>query len=809
MLRFSEDVNNALKAAQQIAYKYSSGEVGTEHVIYGLAFGDGVAGKILRENGVTTGELEKIFVETGDGMVTLGKMDLSPRVKHSLLFASQIAQNHGASFVDTQHLLFCLLQDPNSYGYKMLSSGFGCDVNKMSGKLATAFGAGGVGGNFGAGGGNIVQGAAQSGLPPQLKDLGIDVTQKARENKIDPIIGRSEEIERIIQILCRKTKNNPVLIGEPGVGKSAIIEGLAKAIVENKVPDILSGKIVFALDIASLMAGTKYRGALEEKLKEAVEIIKSQGNIITFIDELHTLAMAGSDKGEVSPADMLKPYLARGEFQTIGATTTDEYRKFIEKDKALERRFQPIIVEPPSVADTISIIKGLRDNYEAFHKVKLSDEAIEASVTLSDRYIMDRFLPDKAIDLIDEAMSKAKIGSSATPPQAIEYETKLKDLESQLNQAKANNDFEKCLEISERKKEVTAQIDKIKLAYSKSQEMSATIDGEDIAKIVAKWTKIPVTKLSETEKDRLVNLEKLLHERVVGQDGAVSSVAKAVRRARAGLKDPKRPIGSFIFLGPTGVGKTELTKALTEAMFDSENNIVRLDMSEYMESHSVSKLIGAPPGYIGHDDGGQLTEAVRRRPYSVVLFDEIEKAHPDVYNALLQILDEGRLTDSQGRVVNFKNTIIIMTSNVGIDQLKKVTRSLGFGDGEEKVKQKDEEVLMNALKNRFKPEFLNRIDVVCIFHYLSEEHIRKIATIMLKSVKAKLKERGIDLQLTDSAFEYVVNKGFDGEYGARPLRRVIEQKIEDSLAEALLMGAVKEKGTVTVDIGKDGVVEIK
>ena len=808
MLRFSEDVNGVLKAAQQIAYKYSSGEVGTEHVLFGLASCNGVAGKLLRESGVTPNQLETIFGESGEGTVTLGKMDLSPRVKGSLVLASQVAQSHGASFVDTHHLLFCLLRDANSYGYRMLAD-FGCDINKMTGKLTALFGSGNRATGDSAGT-EQNQNLLQQVLPPQLKDLGIDVTQKARDNKIDPIIGRSEEIERIIQILCRKTKNNPVLIGEPGVGKSAIIEGLAKAIVEAKVPDILAGKIIFALDIASLMAGTKYRGALEERLKEAVELIRSNGNIITFIDEFHTLAMAGSDKGEVSPSDMLKPYLARGEFQTIGATTTDEYRKFIEKDKALERRFQPITVEPPSIEDTVRIIKGLRDNYEAFHKVRLSDEAIEAAVTLSDRYIMDRFLPDKAIDLIDEAMSKAKIGNCAVPPMVKEYEERLKDLDVELNEAIAKNDFEKCVAVRDRKKEFMSTVDKIKLEYSKSQEMSATINGEDIARIVAKWTKIPVTKLSETEKERLINLEKLLHERVIGQDGAVSSVAKSVRRARAGLKDPKRPIGSFIFLGPTGVGKTELTKALSEAMFDSENNIVRLDMSEYMEAHSVSKLIGAPPGYVGHDDGGQLTEAVRRRPYSVVLFDEIEKAHPDIYNALLQILDEGRLTDSQGRVVNFKNTIIIMTSNVGIDQLKKgnTTRTLGFGDGEEKAKQKDEEVLMNALKNRFKPEFLNRVDVVCIFHHLSQEHIRSIASIMIDGVRNKLKDRGITLDLTDSAFEYIVSKGYDSEYGARPLRRVIEQKLEDSLAEALLVGAIKDKGTVTMDIDKDGFVKI-
>ena len=615
----------------------------------------------------------------------------------------------------------------------------------------------------------------------------------------------------IIQILCRKTKNNPVLIGEPGVGKSAVVEGLSKAIVEGNVPELLKNKIVFSLDLGSLMAGTKYRGALEEKLKNAIDLIKSQQNIIVFIDELHTLAQAGSKEGEVSPADILKPYLARGEMQTIGATTTDEYRKFIETDKALERRFQPIIVAPPGVDDTIEILRGIRDNYEAFHKIKISDEALVAAAKLSDRYITDRFLPDKAIDLIDEAMSKAKVGKNTVPDGLKEMEDEVRNLDKLKQEALNHEDYKKAGELRDRRKELEAKIERKKLDWSKNSErVGDEIGPEEIAEVVSKWTKIPVTKLTETETQRLVNLEEILHKRVIGQDAAVVSVAKAIRRARAGLKDANRPIGTFLFLGPTGVGKTELTKALGEAMFDDENAVIRLDMSEYMEAHSVSKLIGAPPGYVGFDDGGQLTEQVRRRPYSVVLFDEIEKAHPDVYNALLQMLDDGRMTDSQGRVVSFKNTIIIMTSNAGVADLKQTSRSLGFSSQSTEApdEKRTEEILTDALKRHFKPEFLNRIDVVSIFHHLGKQDIAKIADIMLSKVQKSLSERGITLKLTDAATDFIVNRGYDPEYGARPLRRVIEQYVEDNIAEALLDGSVRDNSVITVDI-VDGQVKIR
>ena len=651
-------------------------------------------------------------------------------------------------------------------------------------------------------------------LPAQLKDLGVDVTQKARENKIDPIIGRQEEIERIIQILCRKTKNNPVLIGEPGVGKSAVVEGLAKAIVEGNVPELLKNKIVFGLDIGSLMAGTRYRGDLEQKLKDAISLIRDSGNIIVFIDEIHTLARAGDKDGEVSPADILKPYLARGEMQTIGATTTDEYRKFIEADKALERRFQPIMVEPPTVDQTIEILRGLRENYEAFHKVRITDGALVAAAKLSDRYITDRFLPDKAIDLVDEAMSRAKVNGNIVPPDIKEMESKLAELEVRKKEASSRDDFASAAKLRDEQTALRKRIDECKLDWKKHGEQTGeSITEENIAEVVSKWTKIPVTRLSESETQRLMGLEEILHKRVIGQDEAVESVAKAIRRARAGLKDPNRPIGSFLFLGPTGVGKTELTKALGEAMFDDETAVIRLDMSEFMEPHSVSKLIGAPPGYVGFDDnGGQLTELVRHKQYSVVLFDEIEKAHPDVYNVLLQILDDGRLTDSKGRTVSFKNTIIIMTSNVGVAELSSSHRGLGFAvdsaADEKREKQRREEILMNALKSKFKPEFLNRIDVVSVFHALSKEDIGKIADIMLAKVAKTLSERGIALTVTPAMRDYIINKGYDPEYGARPLRRVIEHSVENNVAEALLSGKTSG-GRVTVDISGDGTVTVR
>ncbi|MBR2967381.1 MAG: ATP-dependent Clp protease ATP-binding subunit [Clostridia bacterium] len=785
-VQITENLKNAIILAKKIAIKYSNPEVGTEHILYGLAKNEqSKVAKLLAEFGVRAQLIEEVFREE-EHVVIMGEPELTMRVNATIAQAYKRGIEMGVPHANSANVLLCMLADTSSLAYGILESMFKVDIVALTNALHNA--------ERGA-----IPQEDQSALPEQLRDLGIDVTQKARQHKIDPIIGRKEEIERIIQILCRKTKNNPVLIGEPGVGKSAVVEGLAKEIVEGNVPELLKNKIVFSLDIGSIIAGTKYRGAMEEKLKDAINAIKQHNNIIVFIDELHTLAQAGGKDGEVSPSDILKPYLARGELQTIGATTTDEYRKYIEVDKALERRFQPIIVAPPSVEDTIEILKGLRENYEAFHKVRLSDEAIDAAAKLSDRYIMDRFLPDKAIDLIDEAMSKAKVSGNTVPDGVKSMEERLAELDKQKTLAAQSEDYVKAMKLRNERDELAKEIERAKLDWSKHNERGGgVITADNIAEIVAKWTKIPVSKLSETEVQRLKNLEEILHNRVIGQEKAVVSVAKAIRRARAGLKDPNRPIGTFLFMGPTGVGKTELTKALSEVMFDDENAVIRLDMSEFMESHSVSKLIGSPPGYVGFDDGGQLTEQVRRKPYSVVLFDEIEKAHPDVYNILLQLMDDGRLTDSQGRLVSFKNTIVIMTSNVGVSELKSA-RSLGFGAGAVDDMRKTEDVINSALKRHFKPEFLNRIDCICTFSHLNRDDISKIASLMIKKVQKKLSERNIKLNVTDAMMNFVIDKGYDMEYGARPLRRVIEQNIEDAIAEYILDGKIMDGDAVTAD----------
>ena len=799
----SDNVVRSRELAHQIAAQNHNRYVEPIHFIYAMYNIDCVCSQILHEEGLMPvaivseiGKLEKVD--------TLSEPEESNETKLMFDDARRIALICKKDCIYTEHLLLASVFYKNSSMYKFLSRNI--SLQSMLNNLDRSMNINNILDNIknipsaGQGGGPASKQSAASQLPQELNDLGVDFTQRARDGKIDPIIGRKEEIERIIEILCRKTKNNPVLIGEPGVGKSAVVEGLAREIVAGNVPELLKNKIVFSLDIGSLVAGTKYRGELEQRLKSAIEAIIRQGNIIVFIDELHTLAQAGGKEGEVTPADMLKPYLARGELQTIGATTTDEYRKFIEADKALERRFQPILVNPPTVEQTIEILKGIRPNYEAFHKIKISDEAIEAAAKLSDRYISDRFLPDKAIDLVDEAASRAKVSGNKLPTEVKDLEDKLAQYQNNISIAIRNEDYAKADEYKALRDETDKEIKRRKEEWRNSADNS--INAEDIAEVVSKWTKIPVSRLSETEVQRLNNLENILHERVIGQDMAVESVAKAIRRARAGLKDPKRPIGTFLFLGPTGVGKTELTKALAAAMFDDENNIIRIDMSEYMEAHSVSKLIGAPPGYVGFDDGGQLTEQVRRHPYSVVLFDEIEKAHPDVYNILLQILDEGRLTDSQGRTVDFKNTIIIMTSNVGVSELK-TRRTIGFNAQE----QDEEKILSDALKRHFRPEFLNRIDVICYFKHLTEDNIKQIADIMLKKVTKKLADRNIRIKYTPAMVEYVIKNGYDPEYGARPLRRIIEQSIEDSLAEALLNGQIKDNSVATVDY-VDGKVRI-
>ncbi len=801
----SENLNKALEAARQAAEGNNSSEIGTEHILYGLTTVKGsVAGRLLAEYNVAPEMLEDIFEQATAFIGFSGQVDFSTNVKYIIKRARDFAIEQGLSYITTEHLLLSLCLVKDCVAVRFMTKALRINIDEFIAKLQSRIGAEPV--NEGGGAREKASGANyKSNLPDKLKDVGIDLTAKARNHKIDPIIGRKDEIERIIQILCRKTKNNPVLIGEPGVGKSAVVEGLAQAVVDNNVPELLKNKIIFTLDIGSLMAGTKYRGSLEEKLKDIIDTIVESKDIIVFIDELHTLATAGHEKGEVSPADMLKPYLARGELQTIGATTTDEYKKFIEADKALERRFQPIMVNPPSIEETIAILRGLRDNYEAFHKVKITDEAIDAAVKLSDRYIMDRYLPDKAIDLVDEACSKAKVSGNTAPLDLKEKEERLKILSDEKREAARQEDYAKA---EQKRKEYDAaaqEIERLKSDWEAARvKVKMSIDADDIAKIVSVWTGVPVTKINETEKERLLKLEEILHKRVVGQDEAVNSVSKAIRRARAGLKDPNRPIGSFIFLGPTGVGKTELCKAIAEAMFDDENLIIRLDMSEYMESHSVSKLIGSPPGYVGYDEGGQLTEQVRRKPYSVVLFDEVEKAHPDLFNALLQIMDDGRLTDSQGRVVNFKNTIIIMTSNVGVSELK-TSSALGFT--EDKGKKQGEntrEILMAALKRKFKPEFINRVDVITIFNPLSEGDIEKITGIMLKKVNKKLAEKNITLTCGADVIGKLSKDGYDIEYGARPLRRAIEQSLEDVLAEKILTGEFKEGDNIYAGLDREG-----
>ena len=809
----SDNFSSVLAEARGIANDYANPEIGTEHILYGLIKVKSRTSSLLREYGADLDFAQSVFGGSAH-MSVMGDIDFTTRVKNMFSSASRISADTGASgAVGCEHYLYCMLLDQTCLASTILREYYNVNISSLVDdlKMLIEMGAQKEDDESVEDGQSEVRKSENGDLPADLTDMGIDLTKKAREGKIEPVIGRADEIERMIQILCRKTKNNPVLIGEPGVGKSAVVEGLALAITKGDVPSILQNKKVFSLDIASLVAGTKYRGALEEKLKKAIDAIRADGDIILFIDEIHTLAQAGNKEGEVSPADILKPYLARGELQTVGATTNDEYRKYIEKDKALERRFQPVAVNPPSVEDTISILKGLRPNFEKFHKVKLSDEAIEAAVKLSDRYITDRFLPDKAIDLVDEAMSKAKVsGMGNMSPTLREMAFELENLEREKNDAVQKGDYEKADALKQKCNAIHKHLNDNNFNwYRFANESMSEIKAENIAEIVSKWTKIPVTKMTESESERLMHLEEILHKRVIGQDKAIKAVAKAIRRARAGLKDPNRPIGSFLFLGPTGVGKTELTKAISEAVFDNENNVIRIDMSEYMESHSVSKLIGAPPGYSGFDDGGQLTEAVRRRPYSVVLFDEIEKAHADIYNLLLQMLDDGRLTDSQGRTVSFKNTVIIMTSNVGVADLKQTPYSFGFSSviGNTPDTQRTEEVLTSALKRHFKPEFLNRIDTVCFFHSLSRENIGQIAGIMLDKFAKTLAEKGMELDVTPSALEYIVDKGYDAEYGARPLRRVIEQSIEDNIAESLISGRLAGRKRVVVDL-IDGQIKI-
>lgn len=792
-MMYTDSVKRAMLLAETWVQKNRNSIIGTEHIVLGLINTECIAQQRLKEAGVTAAN----FRLASDQMAR-DTVDYSPRAKLALQLANQIAVAAQRNYIGSEHLLLAILTEQESVAMNIFRQ-LGVNIHDLVLKVAADAG---VEPRFKSN--PTAKYNEKSDEPennPELGELarfGSDITKKAKEGKLDPVIGREEEINRIIQILSRRTKNNPVLIGEPGVGKSAIVEGLAEAIVSGEVPDLLKNKIVFSLDLAGMLAGTKYRGDFEERLKDAINVVTTSGKIILFIDEIHNLVGAGATSdGKMDAADILKPLLARGELQTIGATTLDEYRKYIEKDSALERRFQPIMVNEPSVDESIQILKGLKDKYEAHHQITITDEAIVAAAKLSDRYITDRFLPDKAIDLIDEAASKAKLDIFTTPKELRDLEEQLQKLKTEMYEASNHQEFVRAEQVRVQADKLSAQIDEArdKINAQRSQAR-ASIGEEEIAEVVAKWTGIPVTRINESESERLLNLEKVLQERVVGQSEAVSAVARAIRRARAGLKDPKRPIGSFIFIGPTGVGKTELTKALAEAVFGDENLMIRLDMSEYMEKHSTSKLIGAPPGYIGFDESGQLTEKVRRKPYSVLLFDEVEKAHPDVFNILLQILDDGRLTDSKGRMVDFKNTIIIMTSNVGTGYEKSMPR-LGFDQTGSTQYDQMKEKMMDALKQHFKPEFLNRVDDIIVFHSLSQDEIYQIAEILTKNLSKRLAEH-VSLGFTKEAVGLLAQKGYDKDYGARPLKRAIQRLVEDKLSEKLLDGSIKTGDNITV-----------
>lgn len=799
---FTEKANKALNLAIESAEEMRHNYVGTEHILYGLVKeGSGVAATALNECGVAEDALrEKLESINGTmSLVELTPDDFTPRTKRVLRAAVIISSKTGYTYVGTEHLLLAILSESDSYAVAFLEE-LGVSVERLAQAVSKGM-QGGADEGFGGFENESAPNGSQKG-GSALDKFGRDLTQAAKNGEIDPVIGREKEIQRVIQILSRRTKNNPVLIGEPGVGKTAVAEGLALEIAKGNVPEILKDKRVVSLDLTGMVAGAKYRGDFEERIKAAIDEVKKSKNTILFIDELHTIVGAGAAEGSADAANILKPSLARGDFQVIGATTLNEYRKYIEKDAALERRFQPVKVGEPTPEQAVQILKGLRDSYEAHHKVKITDEAINAAVTLSSRYIADRYLPDKAIDLIDEGASKVRLASLTSPDNVKELEDEIADYEKEKASAINEQDFERAARLRDEQKELQTKLDDAKKKWQEQQKgNSGEVTAEDIAKIVSEWTGIPVVQLTKEESERLLNMENVLHERVIGQSEAVTAIAKAIRRGRVGLKDPKRPVGSFIFLGPTGVGKTELCKALAEAMFGDENAMLRLDMSEYMEKHTVSKLIGSPPGYVGFEEGGQLTEKVRRKPYSVVLFDEIEKAHPDVFNMLLQILEDGRLTDSQGRTVDFKNTIIIMTSNVGARLITEKQSSLGFNseneNAEESEKKDIKELVTGELRKVFRPEFLNRVDDIIVFNKLNKDEIKQIAVKMLKTLENRLDKMNIKISFTDNAISEIADKGFDENYGARPLRRAIQNEIEDPLSEQMLEGKVKDGAVVT------------
>ena len=811
MQRFTDDAQRVLSFAQEAALELGHDYVGTEHVLIGLTkVKNGVAAKALEELGIVTEDIfEAVEEQVGRGNKKATSIYMTPRVKHVLELAIQVANRMNHNYVGTEHILLGLLSDGGGVAVGILRA-----MNIRTDDIVEAIRH--ILGSNTNGDDNGQEGSSHNGDLGDLADFATDLNESAKQGKIDPVIGRDTEIQRVIQILSRRTKNNPVLIGEPGVGKTAIAEGLAQRIVNGNVPEILRNKRIISLSISSMLAGAKYRGEFEERLKKAIDEVQQHDDMIIFIDEIHTLVGAGATEGAMDAANILKPALARGEFQVIGATTLDEYKKHIEKDAALERRFQPVQVGEPNEEDALEILMGLRDRYEAFHKAKITDEALKAAVTLSSRYITDRFLPDKAIDVVDEAASKVRMKVFSAAPDVKALEDRLNTVKKEKEAAVTSQDFEKAAKLRDEEQALVKEIDDKKAVAKEESDQKLIVTEEDIAAVVAQWTGIPVAKIAEEESETLLHLEDELHKRVIGQDDAVTAVAKAVRRARAGLKDPKRPIGSFLFLGPTGVGKTELARALASSLFGDESAMIRLDMSEYMEKHTVSRLVGAPPGYVGYEEGGQFTDAVRRKPYSVILLDEVEKAHADFFNILLQVLDDGRLTDSQGRTVDFRNTVIIMTSNLGAKALHKNSTELGFlapKKAESNAKdaksidfKEAKKSVMDAVKSHFRPEFLNRIDEMIVFHPLTEEDLTKIVTILMSDVTKRLGERDLHLEITPEAMKLLVKEGSDFTMGARPLKRAIQRLIEDPVSDLILKGEAIAGKTIKADAKDNDIV---
>ena len=810
MQRFTDDAQRVLSFAQEAALELGHDYVGTEHVLIGLIkVKNGVAAKALNELGLSAETIiEDVEEHIGRGNKKVSSVYMTPRVKHVLELAVEVANHMNHNYVGTEHILLGLLSDGGGVAVGLLRN-HNIRANDIVDTIRTILGSSDSASHSG-------EDRKDNSSLGELADFSTDLNESAKQGKIAPVIGRDKEIARVIQILSRRTKNNPVLIGEPGVGKTAIAEGLAQRIVNGNVPEILRNKRIISLSISSMLAGAKYRGEFEERLKKAIDEVQKHDDMIIFIDEIHTLVGAGATEGAMDAANILKPALARGEFQVIGATTLDEYKKHIEKDAALERRFQPVLVGEPSEEDALEILKGLRDRYEAFHKAKITDEALEAAVSLSSRYITDRFLPDKAIDVVDEAASKVRMKVFSAAPDVKALETQLADVKKEKEAAVTAQEFEKAAEMRDEEKRIEKEINDKKKAAKENSDAKLVVTDEDIASVVAQWTGIPVSKIAQEESESLLHLEEELHKRVIGQDEAVVAVSKAVRRARAGLKDPKRPIGSFLFLGPTGVGKTELARALAVALFGDETAMIRLDMSEYMEKHTVSRLVGAPPGYVGYEEGGQLTDAVRRKPYSVILLDEVEKAHADFFNILLQVLDDGRLTDSQGRTVDFRNTVIIMTSNLGAKALRKDSPELGFLAAKKADSNTEDtngvnfkeakKSVMDSVKRHFRPEFLNRIDEMIVFHALTSNDLKQIVTILMDTVVKRLGDMGLSLEISPAAMDLLVKEGSDFSMGARPLKRAIQRLIEDPISDLILQGNAPEGAIIKADVEDEHIV---